>query len=157
MNRKFPEPVALVTCSGNNGKDNVITVGWFMQTSIAPVLLAISIGKMRFSHDLLLNAGEFVLCFPSPVQSDAVVYCGTHSGRDIDKFTKTDLMKIPARHVRAPLIAGSIASFECRVVDSFSTSDHTIFVGEVLTAYVSESKEKSVLYDYGSCILKGLL
>ena len=66
-------------------------------------------------------------------------------------------MKIPARHVRAPLITGSIASFECRVVDSFSTSDHTIFVGEVLTAYVSESKEKVYCMITEAAILKELL
>lgn len=156
LSKKFPEPVAVVTCSGGDGKENIITVGWFMQTSLEPVLLAISIGKTRFSHDLILNSNEFVLCFPSAEQASAVLYCGTHTGRNVDKFAETGLKKIKARHVDAPLIADSVSCFECKVVNKLETGDHTIFIGEVLIAYESNDCGKGMLYDFGNCVLKGL-
>lgn len=152
--KRHPDPVALVTSQGKDGKDNIMTIGWFMQTSLNPVLLAISIGRTRFSHSLLADSNEFVLCLPSAMQADAALYCGTHSGRNTDKFAETGLMKIKAKHVRPPLIAGSVACFECKVVDKLQTEDHTIFVGEVLASYSSDAED--VLYDFGGGILRGL-
>ena len=52
-------------CIDDQGRANILTVGWFMQTSIDPPLMAISIGKTRWSHEAILGTGEFVLSFPS--------------------------------------------------------------------------------------------
>lgn len=129
---------SMVTCKGKDGKDNIITVGMSMQGSLSPVSLVISIGKTRLSHQLILESNEFVLCIPSTEQLGAVQYCGTHSGRDVDKFTETGLIKIKSKHIGPPLITNSIACFECRVSGKLETGDHTIFIGDVLAAYIHE-------------------
>ena len=156
LSRKHPAPVALVTCAGRDGTENALTVGWFMQTSLSPELLAISVGKTRFSHDIIFDSNEFVLCLPTPEQADAILYCGTHSGRDVDKFATTDLKRQKAKYVRAPLVANCSACFECGVVEKIESGDHTIFVGRIRSAYITDTGRSAILYDFGKCILKGL-
>lgn len=58
---KYPEQVALAVTVDENGTANVITLGWAMQTSWEPPLMAISIGHTRYSHALIQSCGEFVL------------------------------------------------------------------------------------------------
>lgn len=148
LKRKYPEQVVLAVCISRDGIPNIITLGWAMSTSIQPPMCAISIGHPRYSHQLILDTGEFALCFPSVEQKDAVIYCGTYSGRDYNKFKETGLLQIPSKYIKPPLIADSVAAFECRVSGTLETGDHTIFAGEILTAYISEKKIKR-LYNFG--------
>jgi len=84
-----------------------------------------------------------------------VLYCGTHSGRDVDKFKETGLVAVPAKNVRPPLIEECVANFECRVVGEIETGDHTIFVGEIVAAHVSGEKKRR-LYNVADYTFSGL-
>lgn len=136
--RKYPEQVALAVTVSQQGKPDIITLGWVMPTSGQPPMCAISIGLTRYTHELLRQVPEFVLALPGEDLEAACVYCGTHSGRDVDKFKETGLTALPATRVRPPLIAECLANLECKVVGSMRTGDHTIFVGEVVAAHHSE-------------------
>lgn len=152
--RKYPERTVLVVSIGKEGKPNIITVGWNMPTSGKPPLVAISIGKTRYSHKLISQTGEFVVAFPSIDMEDAVIFCGTVSGRDVDKFKETGLTPIPAKYVKPPLIAEATVNMECRVVATLETGDHTIFVGEILATYISK-EDKPILFNMGKRKFKG--
>jgi len=128
--RKYPERTVLAVSISKDGKPNIITLGWNMPTSIKPPMVAISVGLTRYSHKLISESGEFVLAFPSEGMEDALLFCGTHSGRDVDKFRATGLTPVKAKYVKPPLIAEATVNMECRVVGSIRTGDHTIFVGE---------------------------
>jgi len=147
--RKYPERTVLAVSADKDGKANVITLGWNMPTSSRPPMAAISVGLTRYSHQLISEGGEFVLCFPSEDMEAAVRYCGTHSGREVDKFKETGLTPLPAKYVKPPLIGECVVNMECRVVGQLRTGDHTIFVGEILAAYLSEEKKK-VLFNLGN-------
>jgi len=140
-----PERVVLVTSVDLHGRPNVMVAEWFMRTSFEPPLVAISIGKTRYTHKLIKESKEFVVAFPSSEMVKEVVYCGTHSGRDVDKFKETGLKIREAKFVKAPLIENCILNLECKVVDSLDTGDHTIFVGEVVAAYY---KEGAILLEF---------
>jgi flavin reductase (DIM6/NTAB) family NADH-FMN oxidoreductase RutF len=146
--RKYPERTALVVSVDQFGKPNLIAVGWNMPTSYAPPMAAISVGVDRYSHKLIREGREFVLVFPSINMENAVVYCGTHSGRDVDKFKETGLTPVPAKYVRPPLVKEAAVNMECRLVSELRTGDHTIFVGEILAAYVSD-EPREVLFNLG--------
>jgi flavin reductase (DIM6/NTAB) family NADH-FMN oxidoreductase RutF len=79
----------------------------------------------------------------------AAMYCGTHSGRKVDKFEHTDLIPLPSRIVKPPLIQGAVVNMECRVVGTLKAGDHTIFVGEIVAAY-EEPEEKEILLNFGA-------
>ena len=145
---KYPEQIVLVVTASAKDTFNIITIGWVMPTSSLPPMIAVSIGHSRYSYKLIMEIGEFALCFPSVEQKSAVIFCGTHSGKEYDKFKETGLGQISSKYIKPPIIADSVAAFECRVSGSLKTGDHTIFAGEILTAYVSEHPLKR-LYNFG--------
>lgn len=127
-----PLPYVLVTSVDSEGRPNVMGVSWVTKLSFEPFLMAISIGHGRYSHDLIKNCGEFVICYPSAGQEEQAMYCGTRSGRREDKFAQTGLVAIPSKSVRPPTVYGCTVAFECRLVQSHEVGDHTLFVGEVV-------------------------
>ena len=130
-----PHPAALITTISKDGVPNIIAVAWIIPTSFKPPLLAISVGKTRYSHKLLAETGEFVVNIPTKGLLDKVEYCGTNSGRNVNKFEKAGLTAKPAKKVKPPIIEECIGHIECKVVDRFPTGDHTLFISEVLAAY----------------------
>ena len=96
LERKYPEWIVLVTVKAEK-KVNIITLGWFMCTSIEPPMIAISIGHSRFSHDLILKEKEFGVSFVAHEMEKDMLFCGTHSGRDVDKFKETGLRPFPSK------------------------------------------------------------
>jgi len=138
LKRKYPEWIVLVVAADQEGRADVMPAGWCMVTSGHPPMLAVSIHPQRYTHKLLREAGEFVIAFPSVGQGPAVWYCGSHSGRHVDKIANTDLELLPASEIKAPLIKGAVANFECRLVSQMDTGDHTIFVGKVVAAHVED-------------------
>jgi flavin reductase (DIM6/NTAB) family NADH-FMN oxidoreductase RutF len=153
--RKYPEQVALAVTTSAQGEPDIITLGWVMPTSGTPPLCAISIGLTRHTHELLEQVPEFVLALPGEDLEEACAYCGTHSGRDVDKFKETGLTPLPALKVRPPLIAECLANLECGVVGRIRTGDHTIFVGEILVAHHSEQPGRR-LFNLGGGRYSGL-
>ncbi len=153
--RKYPEHIVMVTTVSAEGKPNIITLGWAMPTSGQPPMCAISIGLPRYSHALLEQVPEFVLSFPAEDMEEAMLLCGTKSGRDTDKFREAGLTAIPATEVRPPLIGEAVTNMECRVVSSLRTGDHTIFAGEIVAAHHSV-RDVRRLYNLGDGRFAGL-
>ena len=135
---KFPEQVAVAIAKDATGKHNPITLGWAMQTSFDPPMLAISIGKTRYSMEVVRAAGEFVLSFPSAAQEADVLVFGTKSGRDCDKLAETGAATTPACKIDSVLLDDAVANFECKVVGEIEAGDHVIFVGEVICSHVND-------------------
>jgi len=133
-----PMHTVLVSCIDKNGKSNIITLAWAMPTSIDPPLIAISIGLTRYSHTLIEETKEFVVNIPTMDKVKEALFCGRVSGRKHDKFKEAALTPLPARKVKPPAIKESVAHLECKLHSQFRTGDHTIFVGEVVEAYVDE-------------------
>ena len=143
---KAPTRVALAVVEAKEDSYNLITLEWYMRTSIMPPMFAISIGHTRFSYECLQNNRYFNLVFPSDGMENAVKYCGMHSGRDLDKINALGLSWMPGRLHRLPVIDDAAAVFECQVVSQVKSGDHTIFVGEV--KHVWTNPEKSILIYY---------
>ena len=130
--------VVLATCIDSEGKANIITLGMYMSISFDPTLVCIGVSPKRYSHDLIAESGEFVVNVPSIGLEKEAHFCGTKSGRDVDKFAETGLTPVPAKTVKPPLIKECFGHLECRVVQSHVCGDHTLFVGEVLSSSVRD-------------------
>lgn len=130
-----PCGTVLVTCCDKHGKPNIITLAWVAPASIQPPLAMIGVGKTRYSHNLI-RGGEFVINIPTADLLEKVQYCGETSGRQVDKFKETGLTPKKAKFVKPPVIEECVGHLECRVVKEVPTGDHTLFIGEVLAAYV---------------------
>jgi flavin reductase (DIM6/NTAB) family NADH-FMN oxidoreductase RutF len=143
-----PQRIVLAVSQGAEGPADIIALGWKMTTSFEPPMVAISVGLTRHSHKLIDEGGEFVLSVPGEDMAKAVLFVGTTSGRTVAKFRETGLTPLPATKVRPPLIGEALVNLECIVRGRLLTGDHTIFVGEVVAAHVSE-KAGQVLISRG--------
>jgi len=133
-----PRHTVLVTCTDKAGKANIITLAWSMPTSANPPMVAMSITPKRYSYRLIKKTGEFVINVPTMRIVKQTLFCGRISGRECDKFEDAPLTAAPAKKVRAPIIKECVAHLECKLVQTIPTGDHTLFIGEVVAAYVNK-------------------
>ncbi len=137
----LPAKVVLAVVEKPEGGFNLITMEWFMRTSIQPPMFAISVGHNRFSHDCLQQSRYFNLVFPSQEQKPLCALSGSQSGRDSDKFAEGQVKFRPGKLNKLPVLEDAVAVFECEVVTQVRSGDHTIFVGEVRYSWVNADKE----------------
>lgn len=130
--------VVLVSCAFKD-KINIITLAWNMPLSHNPPLLGISVAKTHLSAELIRKSEEFIVNVPGFDLLKSVVYCGTHSGREVDKFKETGLTPESAnRLIKTPLIKECIGHLECYLSDIKEAGDHFLFLGEVIYACAQE-------------------
>ena len=144
--------VVLATCQGKEGPPNIITLGMYMPISLRPPLVCIGVAPGRYSHGLIEETGEFVVNTPPITIEEEMHYCGVRSGRDVDKFAETGLTPIPSLKVGPPRIKECFGHIECKVVQTHTCGDHTLFVGEVVATSADEEVMKGDVLD----VLKAL-
>jgi flavin reductase (DIM6/NTAB) family NADH-FMN oxidoreductase RutF len=142
--RMYPNPAILVSCS-NDGKDNIITLAWAGTVCSVPPMISISIRPSRYSHELISLSKEFVINIPDETMAAICNYCGTNSGKNVDKFKVMDLHKEKGLIVNAPLIKECSVNIECKVKEIIHLGTHDMFIGEV----VSVNAEEEVVYPDG--------
>ena len=143
MHCGYPQRVTWAVAQ-HEGKQSICPLGWKMQTSFKPPMLAISVAPLRFTHDLIAHSGEVVLAWPGGNLAEATYFCGSRSGRDTDKLAETGLTAAAGKHVKAPLISECIANLECAVRGQMTSGDHTIFAVEVLSVWLHETPARQL-------------
>ena len=104
-----------------------------------PPLVGVSIAKTHFSSELIEKSEEFAINIPDISLLEKVVFCGSVSGRDVDKFKQAKLSPLKAKRLnKSPLISECIGNLECRLVDIQEAGDHKLFVGEIIYAQAEE-------------------
>jgi len=156
VSRRFPEQVVIAIARDARGKHNPITLGWTMLTSHDPPMMAIAVGKTRWSLEAIRRSGEFVLSLPSAGMAEDARFHGTKSGRDLDKLAACGTRTQPATRIDSVLLADAVANFECRLAGELETGDHVIFVGRVVAAHVNSDPTVRRLYSLGNEQLGGL-
>lgn len=136
-NMLYPLPAVMVSVRDKDF-DNIITVAWAGTINSDPAMLSISVRKERYSYDMLLNSGEFVVNLVTKDLARACDYCGVASGRDVDKFEEMKLTKLDSKYVSAKSIEESPVNIECKVVYTKELGTHTIFMAEVLGVTVDD-------------------
>ena len=121
--------------------------------------VVIALGRtQRHSYDLLRRAGEFTVSVPTknPLRGE-LLFAGTKSGRDVNKFDGHGITAIPAQAVHAPIVGECGLHFECRtLLTQDMTADqmdpalrdgvyragdfHTMFFGEILRCYTTDEE-----------------
>ncbi|ACR79784.1 flavin reductase family protein [Kosmotoga olearia] len=138
---KLYNSTTIVTMNAG-GKMNGIAVAWITRVSINPPMIAISIGKARYSHKLLNETDKFGVCIMEKSAKEIVVLFGTKSGRNCDKFAGIDY-SLSKNDV--PILPGTLAYIECQIKSKADAGDHTIFIGEVIDQKVFKD-EAPMLY-----------
>lgn len=165
-NMLYPLPVVMVSVTDGKGNDNIITVAWAGTICTNPPMLSISVRPERYSHQMLMETGEFVVNLTTEKLAYATDYCGVRSGRDTDKFRDMKLTKEKAEFVQAPMIGEAPVCLECKVKEVRHLGSHDLFLSEVLAvhadeAYMDEKKKfhlewaKPIVYSHGEYLATG--
>lgn len=139
---KYPEQCIVAIAKDKNGKPNPMTMGWTMITSGSPAMMAISMGTTRYTAEAVRHSKCFTIVFPSAEQAKAVLFFGTTSGRDIDKFKECPAAIEPAKQIDSVLMTDAVANFECQLEHEYPTGDHLIFVGRIVASHVNTTPKK---------------
>jgi flavin reductase (DIM6/NTAB) family NADH-FMN oxidoreductase RutF len=133
----FPVPAVMVSCGAQ--KSNIITLAWVGTVCSEPPSVGIGVRPDRFSHGLLEETGEFVVNLPRADQVDVLDFCGSVSGRDVDKWVACGLTPQPGTKVQTPLIAECPIALECKVSHKIELGAHDLFIGEILAVQADEN------------------
>ncbi len=140
--------------SEHGGKVNTMTISWGSAGVYwsRPVITA-PVRLSRFSHGLIAQSGKFTISIPKPGElQKELAFCGSKSGRNMDKFAECSLTAQPGRTVGTPVVGQAWMHIECRVMmtagmspelfaegkaeDFYPNGDfHTLFLGEVVDFY----------------------
>ena len=129
-----PVPAVLVSCAAGEdpGRRNLLTVAWAGTVNSQPPMVSISVMKKRYSHDLILESGEFVINLTDEKLLRAADFCGVRSGRDLNKAAACGLAYRRAEGMRcAPAVEGTPLSLSCRVQQVLPMGSHDLFLARV--------------------------
>ena len=160
-NMLYPLPAVLVSCQGNDGKPNLITIGWVGTICSDPAMVSISVRPERYSYHMLKETGEFVINLTTEELLEATDYCGVASGRDVNKWEKMNLTPIPSEKVSVPAVAESPINIECKVTEVKELGTHHMFIAEVVNVRADEKymdekgkfhleQSKPIAYSHGT-------
>jgi flavin reductase (DIM6/NTAB) family NADH-FMN oxidoreductase RutF len=126
--------VTIITAAGTDRKPYGITCNSFASVSLNPPLVLWSLVLYSSSLSVFLNASHF-----------AVNVLGGSQQALADRFAKSSDDKFAGVEWtpglgNAPLLADSVANFQCRAANRYYGGDHVIFLGAV-EAYSYNRKE----------------
>lgn len=139
----FATGVAIVTASTEDGERLGMTVNSFSSVSLDPPLVLFSIAKSSLSIQQWLSVREFAVCILGETQRETSNRFAKAGG---DKWAPTACR--PAATIGAPLVANSLASFECVRHECFDGGDHIILLGRVQAVRMAASSQAKGLVFY---------
>lgn len=132
-----PSPVALVSL-GDMQNSNIATIGWSGIINSEPMMVYVSIRPSRFSNEIITRTREFVINLPDEKLVKQADFCGTKSGREVNKFEFCGLTKKRGSKISVPYIEECPINLECKVVDIQKFASHEMFVAQVVCTHCDD-------------------
>ena len=152
--KKIKKGSFLTVKSGN--ALNTMTIGWATFGFIwqKPIMM-VAVRDSRHTFSIIEKAQDFAVTVPASDMSKAIAFCGSKSGRDVDKFKMCNLETADGHHVASPIIKVPGIHYECRIVYKSAMNPahldkdydeslypqkdyHTLYFGEIEACYETE-------------------
>ena len=154
--RALPNGILLTSKDGD--QVNTMTIGWGTVGRIweRPVFIAY-VRDRRYTRQMLDRNPEFTVNVPfGPFDRKLLGFCGSRSGRDMDKIRAAGLTTVEPEVISVPGLKELPLTLECRVLYrqeqeaekldgqirrafySAETDDHICYYSEIVAAYVIE-------------------
>ena len=111
----------------------------------------VAVRDSRYTFGIIEKASDFTVSIPAGDMHEEIMFCGTKSGRNVDKFRKCKLEITDSRQAVSPIINTPGLHFECKIVyksamdpthlvkeyeSLYPEKDyHTLYFGEILECY----------------------
>lgn len=152
---QLPKGAFLTVKDGD--KLNTMTIGWGTVGFIwqKPVFM-IMVRQSRYTYQILENTREFTVSIPIKNNlKKELAFCGTKSGRDVDKFKECNLTPERGKVVETPIIGECDLHYECKIIYQQSMEPalaapgikklaypkgdyHGMYYGEIVACYLKE-------------------
>lgn len=136
--RMIPYGLYVMTAEDKDGRISAATVNWVTQASFKPPLVAVGVKADSQIHDIIKTAGNFALNVLGKGQQGAAYAFFKPAERDGQKISGEPFR---AGSTGAPVLENTPAFVECRLVTTVEEGDHSIFVGKVVDAGVTQDPE----------------
>ena len=140
----------LTVKAGDN--QNTMTIGWAaIGYAWGKPVLMVLVRKTRHTFGIIEKAADFTVTAPLTDMQKAIKFCGTKSGRDVDKFEECGLKLADGQQTLSPVIKTPGIHFECKIVHKapmdpvyldqelqglYPAKDyHTLYFGEIIECY----------------------
>ena len=140
-----------------NDEINTMTIAWGMIGFIwkKPIFQTL-VRESRHTFELIENSDSFTVSIPlNKGLKEQLAFCGTKSGRDVDKFKECGLTAVDGKEVDAPIVGECSLHYECKIIAKqrlnpediheedrevcYSNGDyHTMYYGEIVACYMTE-------------------
>jgi flavin reductase (DIM6/NTAB) family NADH-FMN oxidoreductase RutF len=141
---KIKEGAFLTVKSGN--ALNTMTIGWatFGVVWRKPIMM-VSVRSSRHTFRIIESAKDFTVTVPAGDMHKETDFCGSKSGRDVDKFKMCHLETTDSREVASPIIKIPGRHYECKIIYKSAMDPahlekdyHTLYFGEILACYETD-------------------
>lgn len=133
-------------------KHNVMTVAWGAVGMMwFKDIIVIPVRKSRFTKEFIDKTGYFTLSIPYNKLGEELKYCGSKSGREVDKFNGAGLKALKAKFIDSYIVEGCDMYYECKVLykttldkdklmseetECYANNDmHTLYFAEIIGSY----------------------
>ncbi len=130
----FATGVTVITTLNKAGQIHGLTANAFSSVSLEPPLCLISVDKKAESYGCFEESRVFTI---NILASDQEALSRKFAVSGGNKFEGV-AYRIGAN--RAPILEGALAYIECTLYASYDGGDHTIYLGEIQQAEITENK-----------------
>jgi flavin reductase (DIM6/NTAB) family NADH-FMN oxidoreductase RutF len=132
---------------------NTMTIGWATFGLIwqKPIVM-VAVRSSRHTFGIIEAAKDFTVTVPTGNMIKETAFCGTKSGRDVDKFKACNLETAASQKVHSPIIKTIGYQYECNIVYKSAMNPalldhnydrklypqkdyHTLYFGEIVACY----------------------
>ena len=130
--------IAVIVTARSGEKENAMAASWNSPLSMDPPLFGVAISLKRFTYKLILESGEFGVCFVPMEKAKLIAEVGATKGAETDKFKTLKIAREKPVRTSVPLLKDAYLSYECKVEAHYTMGDHEWFVGRILAVHQEE-------------------
>jgi len=139
-----PRPIAFVSAVNASGVRNLAPFSFFTAVSSDPAVLCFSAGLRGADakkHTLVNveQTGEFVVNVVTEALAEAMNLTAGEYPPDVDEFGVAGLTAVPATVVKAPRVAESPVSFECKLRQVIPVGNARLVLGDVVCVHADDT------------------
>ena len=133
--RMIPYGLYVLTAESADGQVAAATVNWVTQASFEPPLVVVGVKADSSAHGVIKQSQSFALNILGKGQQGMAFTFFKPTTRDGNTLSGEPFRR---GSTGAPILEKTPAFVECKLVESFERGDHSIMIGEVVDAGVSQ-------------------
>lgn len=124
---------------------NTMTMGWVAFGFIwqKPIMM-VMVRPTRYTFEIMEKAVDFTVTLPLDDMKNELEYCGSKSGRVVDKFKECNLEIEKGQKVVTPIIKTHAYQYECKIV--YKSAMNSAFLAKELDSSLYPQKDYHTLY-----------